>query len=462
MTVRQHGVCGSARCVGSTMWWSSSSPRSPPAHRGAGGGEPPTRDRDRLAGRVGSRGVVVGDEDRPPRPGARPGHGDVTAEADQRAAAEHPRRSRPRPGRPRTPSRWRRGRAGRRRGPGRCPRAWSTSMVCQPGHALDDVRERSPVAATRREVAVVAEEHAARVPTVGSTSPSVSRAARSATSIALDQGGADGAPASPRGAVHAAQVRVGAEPAAGTVDVGEDLLEDGASLLERRRVGDDEGCASCPAPRTSRSRRLRSRASGARHAAVTGGNRGRRRLERRVAGVGRAGLGGVSVGEGLTGGEVVAGATPAAGDPGLGVAAEPELPGRAWATTAERTPAAAIDPATSQRVIRETRRSPVSLSAAPALISDTSSLSPRGRAGLPGFQAGPAEPARPDPARFPPVGKETARERPNPGNRSVPPGSRPYPGWGAARPGGPDPVSARPPAGAPRTGPSGGTLGLGG
>jgi hypothetical protein len=56
--------------------------------------------------------------------------------------------------------------------------------------------------------------------------------------------------------------------------------------------------------------------------------------------------------------------------PGLGVATEPELPGRACATTAERTPATVTEPATSQRVIRETRRSPESRLAAPSLIAD--------------------------------------------------------------------------------------------
>jgi len=61
-------------------------------------------------------------------------------------------------------------------------------------------------------------------------------------------------------------------------------------------------------------------------------------------------------------------------EPGLGVATEPELPGSACATTAERTPAAVTEPATSQRVIRETRRSPESRSAAPTLIADPLSL----------------------------------------------------------------------------------------
>jgi hypothetical protein len=71
---------------------------------------------------------------------------------------------------------------------------------------------------------------------------------------------------------------------------------------------------------------------------------------------------------------------------GVGVVTEAELPGSACATTAERTPAAVTEPATSQRVIRETRRSPESRSAAPTLIADLSGCTDRLVMTPPGFQ----------------------------------------------------------------------------
>ena len=49
----------------------------------------------------------------------------------------------------------------------------------------------------------------------------------------------------------------------------------------------------------------------------------------------------------------------------------PELPGRAWATTAESTPTRPTVPATNQRVSRETRCRPTSRSLVPNRMGHT-------------------------------------------------------------------------------------------
>jgi hypothetical protein len=67
-------------------------------------------------------------------------------------------------------------------------------------------------------------------------------------------------------------------------------------------------------------------------------------------------------GAGPTAGAVVGVVPPG---PAVGGVDVPELPGAAWATTAVTAPIAAIDPATSHLVTRETRRRPESRSYAP-------------------------------------------------------------------------------------------------
>lgn len=106
--------------------------------------------------------------------------------------------------------------------------------------------------------------------------------------------------------------------------------------------------------------------------------------------------------EGLEAGVVVVGAAAgegtAPGVPELGVAVGVEFPGRAWATTAERTATPATDPATSQRVTRETRRRPESRPAAPALMAEALSRRRQGVVELPpGFQTGGVGRPRPVP-----------------------------------------------------------------
>jgi len=73
-------------------------------------------------------------------------------------------------------------------------------------------------------------------PTVGSTSPSVSLAARSATAIGLGQQRADLVSA----AGQRADLGVGAESAAGRVHLGEVVGEQLAGLGQGGRVGDDQ------------------------------------------------------------------------------------------------------------------------------------------------------------------------------------------------------------------------------
>ena len=70
-------------------------------------------------------------------------------------------------------------------------------------------------------------------PTVGSTSPSVSLAARSATPMASASSGLMPLPAAFQGA----DLRVGAEPAAGRVHLGEVAFEHLAGFGQRARVG---------------------------------------------------------------------------------------------------------------------------------------------------------------------------------------------------------------------------------
>ena len=73
-------------------------------------------------------------------------------------------------------------------------------------------------------------------PTVGSTSPSVSLAARSATPMASASSGLTLLPA----AGERADLGVGAEPAAGRVHRGEVVFEQAAGLGQGGRVGDHE------------------------------------------------------------------------------------------------------------------------------------------------------------------------------------------------------------------------------
>ena len=114
----------------------------------------------------------------------RPGHREVAAEADEHAA-------------PVASAIASRGPIGAQRLRGRAEveldaraepepsiAARSISIACQPGTRCTDTRSGGPVRRSDREVAVVAEHAHRRVPTVGSTRPSVRRAARSATSSA--------------------------------------------------------------------------------------------------------------------------------------------------------------------------------------------------------------------------------------------------------------------------------------
>ena len=128
------------------------------------------RDRDRLARRIGSRGVVVGDTDRPSAVGRVAGDGDVTPEARRGRRHRSRNGSRRLRGRRPAPSRSRRGRARRPPGCGPCPRPRSTLTARQPGSGRRCVVRREAVRwRVRRvgcqfgEVAVVAEhtEHAA-------------------------------------------------------------------------------------------------------------------------------------------------------------------------------------------------------------------------------------------------------------------------------------------------------------
>ena len=92
-------------------------------------------------------------------------------------------------GRPRTPSRWRRDRAGRRPEPGSSHRTGSTTTHCQPGtRCARSVRGRSLRRRSRRSRGR-SPAGGAPCPIVGSTRPSVIRAARSAISTASTSSG---------------------------------------------------------------------------------------------------------------------------------------------------------------------------------------------------------------------------------------------------------------------------------
>ena len=87
LTVRQQRAAGSPVARVDDVVHARAAGR-PGSDRRAGGGQAAGADRDRLTGRVGRGGVIVGDPDPPAVAGRPPGDGDVAAEADQDAAAQ--------------------------------------------------------------------------------------------------------------------------------------------------------------------------------------------------------------------------------------------------------------------------------------------------------------------------------------------------------------------------------------
>ena len=107
-----------------------------------------------------------------------------------------------------------------------------------------------PVGRQRGEVTVVAQLGEPSSRSVGSTRPSVTRAARIASSTAVNSVG-DTTTGRPAAAFSASSSAVGAEPAAGAIDLG-DLGLDGG--LRRCRAAPDRPCAPAPWCRARRRR----------------------------------------------------------------------------------------------------------------------------------------------------------------------------------------------------------------
>ena len=161
----------------------------PPAGDRARRGQPARAQRDPLARRLGVGAVVVGDPDRPAAGRRRTGDRDVAAERDQHPA---PRGPVPRRRRGRRPAPWRsrRGRATRRGRAGRCRRRRRPRRCAS--RYRDDRHATAPASRSRRHSRGHSRARSAPGPTVGSTSPSVSRAARSDCLDGLQQDRPDG------------------------------------------------------------------------------------------------------------------------------------------------------------------------------------------------------------------------------------------------------------------------------
>ena len=186
------------------------------------------------------RGVIVGDPDPPAAVRRRAGDGDVPAQADQHAAAQAAGDQL------RAPV----GGPGLGRGaevelgaaaaaepagrPGPAGRCASRAPADRPGRRRPAVPAAGPRRSRGRSPG-----RPGRAAQVGSTSPPVSRAARSAAAMSSANTGLTGRGA-PRGLVQRGELGVGAEPAGGPVDGGQ------------LAVGDGPGRASAAASVTSR------------------------------------------------------------------------------------------------------------------------------------------------------------------------------------------------------------------
>ena len=149
VTVRQ-GVTAGRPVRGSTMWWSGDAAGHQRRTVVPEVARPPLVDRDRRAGLVEARGVVVRDPHRPAVLGRSAGDGDVATEADEHAGPRGTRPRRRRCGRPRAPWRSRRGRARRRARARSVHRRRSTRIPRRPGTGAKRARNERAVAQLAR------------------------------------------------------------------------------------------------------------------------------------------------------------------------------------------------------------------------------------------------------------------------------------------------------------------------